>query len=285
MSGYDVTSADGTRIRVLTNDASGPPVLLCNGLGAPLVSWPTLGGADSAFRVVSWDYRGLGGSARPADESRITVADHVNDALAVMDAAGLDRPVVVAWSIGVNVAFELAALRPDRVAGVLAVAGVPGGTFEAMFGPLRGAARPRQRAALGVAKALRTAGPVVGRVARATPLSRATAAAVRRSGFLHPAARPDALLPTLAEFRRHDFRWYFTLAVAMADHRPMDLAFVTCPVTLVAGRRDLLTSRHDMARAAARIPHAELVVLDGSHFLPLERPDELTALLRDLATR
>jgi pimeloyl-ACP methyl ester carboxylesterase len=91
------------------------------------------------------------------------------------------------------------------------------------------------------------------------------------------------VIPTLEEFRRHDFRWYFTLAVALADHPPMDLEFVRCPATIVAGQRDIVTSRHDMERAAAKIPHARLVVLDGTHFLPLEKPDELTDLLRELA--
>jgi pimeloyl-ACP methyl ester carboxylesterase len=130
-----------------------------------------------------------------------------------------------------------------------------------------------------VARGLRLAGPVLGRVASAVPLNRRTAWAVAHSGFMLPAAAPERLIPTLEEFRRHDFRWYFTLAVAVADHEPMDLSFVRCPTTLVAGRYDIVTSRHAMAVAARQIPHAKLVVLDGSHFLPLERPDELTVLL------
>ena len=69
----------------------------------------------------------------------------------------------------------------------------------------------------------------------------------------------------------------------------MDTAFVQCPVTFVAGRRDVLTSVGDVEQAAARIPHAEVVVLPGSHFLTLEHPgrvqDALDALVRrtDLA--
>jgi pimeloyl-ACP methyl ester carboxylesterase len=65
----------------------------------------------------------------------------------------------------------------------------------------------------------------------------------------------------------------------------MDLAFIKVPVTLVAGRYDVLTSMHDMVEAASRIPHAELHLLPGSHFLPLEFPDELAAELRRLAER
>jgi hypothetical protein len=36
---YDVVSADGTRLRAWTNDADGPTVLLCNGLGTSPYAW------------------------------------------------------------------------------------------------------------------------------------------------------------------------------------------------------------------------------------------------------
>jgi pimeloyl-ACP methyl ester carboxylesterase len=283
MSTFDYASADGTRIRGWSNDGSGVPVVVCNGLGAPPTSWPTLIARDSGFAAYTWYYRGSGGSERPADPARIRVVDHVDDAVALMDAAGVERALVVCWSIGVNVAFELAERHPSRVAGLLAVAGVPGGSFGAMFGPLKRGSRARHAASLGITKALRGAGPLVDRVAGAVPVNRWTAWGVAHSGFMHPNARPERLIPTLEEFRRHDFRWYFTLAVASAEHQPMDLSFVRCPTTLVAGRWDIVTSRHAMERAARQIPHARLVTLDGSHFLPLERPDELTDLLRELA--
>jgi 3-oxoadipate enol-lactonase len=281
MSTFEFAGADGTRVRGWCNDASGPPVLVCNGLGAPPTSWSNLLTRDSGLRVYTWYYRGTGGSERPRDPARITVEDHVGDALALLDSQGIESAAVACWSLGVNVAFELAERHPSRVSALMAVAGVPGGSFRAMFGPLKRAPRLRHVAALGVARGLRTAGPVLDRVASATPLNRATAWAIRHTVMGRDAA-PERVIPTLEEFRRHDFRWYFTLAVAMAEHEPMDLSFVRCPATLVAGTRDIVTSRHHMERAAAKIPHAKLVVLDGTHFLPLEKPDELTALLREL---
>jgi pimeloyl-ACP methyl ester carboxylesterase len=47
----------------------------------------------------------------------------------------------------------------------------------------------------------------------------------------------------------------------------------------------VLASLHAMRTAAARIPGAQLTVLAGSHFLPLEFPDELTDGLRALVRR
>ena len=56
-------------------------------------------------------------------------------------------------------------------------------------------------------------------------------------------------------------------------------------VTLVAGRHDLLTSMHDVISCAAKIPQAQISVLNGSHFLPLEYPEHLHTALDDLARR
>jgi 3-oxoadipate enol-lactonase len=142
--GYrSVTSVDGTRLRAWDNDGHGVPVLISNGLGTPHHAWPDINRRTDTYRVMTWDHRGLGGSERPSDESRINISDHTDDLFAVMDSYGIDRSVVIGWSAGVNVAFEAALREPQRIAGVLAVAGVPGGTFEALLHPLPGFLRPR----------------------------------------------------------------------------------------------------------------------------------------------
>src|SRR5687767_11256726 len=123
---YEVTSADGTKIEAWTNDADGPTVLLCNGLGTNPYAWPALLRADCGVRVLSWNHRGVGGSERPEDVNRVGIDAFVEDALAVLDDAGIEACVVAGWSIGVNTAFELAVRRPERVSGLFAVAGVPG---------------------------------------------------------------------------------------------------------------------------------------------------------------
>jgi pimeloyl-ACP methyl ester carboxylesterase len=162
---------------------------------------------------------------------------------------------------------------------------VPGGTFRAMFGPLGVPRRLRHDVGVAAARAGRLLGPQLSWLSRRIPLNPVTSRIISHSGFVLPRASPDRLIPTLQEFREHDFRWYFSLAVAAAEHHPMDLSFVEVPVTLVAGRYDVLTSMHDMVEAARQIPHAELHVLPGSHFLPLEFPDELAEELRRLAAR
>jgi pimeloyl-ACP methyl ester carboxylesterase/predicted glycosyltransferase len=69
-------------------------------------------------RVVTFDGRGNGRSDRPAGAEAYRPAEFTADALAVMDATGTDRAVLVALSLGATWALELGALHPERVAGI-----------------------------------------------------------------------------------------------------------------------------------------------------------------------
>ncbi|MEZ5116200.1 MAG: alpha/beta hydrolase [Candidatus Nanopelagicales bacterium] len=282
---YDLVASDGTRLTAWTNDGHGTPVLVCNGMGVPPEAWPRLLDPGCGYEVAGWNHRGGMGSDRPQDPSRIEILDHVDDALALMDQRGWERALLVSWSLGVNVSFELAARHPDRVLGLLSVAGVPGGTYDTLFAPLL-VPRPLRRP---VGLAVTHSGKLMGRplslLARSVPKGRTFAEVLRHSGFMLPYADPDDVVPWLQTFLRHDFDWYFELALALARHEALDPSFVTCPVTIAAGRWDVLTSMHDVVAISERIPHAEVHVLPGTHFLPLEFPDRIMRMLDDLRTR
>src|SRR5690349_6090688 len=101
---YPVTAHDGTELEAWTNDAdgtrSGPTVLLCNGLGTNPYAWPALLDPACDVRVISWNHRGTGGSARPQDRTHVGIEAFVEDALAVLDDAGLESAPVMGWSMG-----------------------------------------------------------------------------------------------------------------------------------------------------------------------------------------
>jgi pimeloyl-ACP methyl ester carboxylesterase len=280
---FDVVSADGTSIRAWRNDSPGIPLVIANGLGTIPEAWPSLVAEGSGYDTVTWYHRGTFGSERPEDLSRIRVEDHVDDMVAVMDAQGIERALVACWSIGVNVAFEFLHRHPERVAGIMAVAGVPGGTFSTMGGPLRIPRRLRKPISVRLAKSGKYLGPAVTKLTARLPVNERLAWLLTHSGFMMPSAKPDVVAAMLDTFLRHDWQWYTRLAVAAAKHDPMDLHFVRCPVTLVAGKHDVLTSMHDVIACAATIPHAQISVLNGSHFLPLEYPEQLHTALDDLA--
>lgn len=282
-STFDVVSADGTRLRGWSNDQQGVPLVIANGLGTTPESWPALLEQDCGYAAVTWYQRGTFGSERPADPSRVRVEDHVDDLVALLDTRGLDRVLVASWSMGVNMAFELAQRHPDRVAGILAVAGVPGGTFATMGGPLRIPRRLRKPLSVRVARSGRLLGPAVTRLTAHLPVGDRLAWVLTHTGAMTSAATPDVLVPMLEQFLRHDWTWYLHLAVAAAEHEPMDLSFVDFPVTFVAGTRDVLTSMQDVVACARALPHAQVTVLPGSHFLPLEVPHQLRSSLDDLA--
>jgi pimeloyl-ACP methyl ester carboxylesterase/predicted glycosyltransferase len=73
------------------------------------------------YRVVTFDGRGSGESGRPSGAAAYTNAEYAADALAVLDATGTDRAVVVGLSAGASWAVHLAAEHPERVSGVLAL--------------------------------------------------------------------------------------------------------------------------------------------------------------------
>jgi len=67
------------------------------------------------WRVVTFDGRGNGRSDRPADPEAYREEEFAADALAVMDATGTGRAVLVALSRGAERSLLLAADHPDRV--------------------------------------------------------------------------------------------------------------------------------------------------------------------------
>lgn len=286
---YDVTSADGTRLTAWTNDADGPTVLLCNGLGTNPYAWPALLRADCGVRVVSWNHRGTGGSDRPADPRRVGVDAFVEDALAVLDHAGAERCVVAGWSIGVNTAFELAVLCPERVAGLFAVAGVPGGTFSSMGAPLMLPRPLRRPIAVGVATAMRRVGKAVTPVTSRLPVGPLTVQVLTHSGFMMPVSNgggdPADVQRAVREFLTTPVDWYMHLARAAAEHPRVPLSAIRVPTAFVAGKYDVLASAHDMRTAADRIPDATYEVLVGSHFLQLEHPGPVHEHLLALVDR
>src|SRR5262249_42773105 len=67
-------------------------------------------------RVVVFDGRGCGRSDRPANAAAYTHMEFAADTIAVLDATGTERAVLVSFSCGALWALQVAADHPDRVA-------------------------------------------------------------------------------------------------------------------------------------------------------------------------
>jgi pimeloyl-ACP methyl ester carboxylesterase/predicted glycosyltransferase len=70
-------------------------------------------------RVVTFDGRGNGKSDRPEEVAAYSEAEYAADSLAVMDATGTDRAVIVSLSLGAQRALLLAAEHAERIAGAV----------------------------------------------------------------------------------------------------------------------------------------------------------------------
>jgi pimeloyl-ACP methyl ester carboxylesterase len=286
---HEVLSDDGTRLRAWTNDPDGvidgPTVLLCNGLGTSAWAWPAFLDADCGVRVVSWNHRGTGGSDRPDDVERVGIEEFAEDGLSVMDHFGIDRAVLVGWSMGVNTAFEIALRHPERVSGLFAVAGVPGDTFATMLGPLRLPRAAAKAVAVNVARVLKYGGRLVTPVSTRLPVGRRAIDVLSHTGFMLPVADPDLARRAIAAFLETPVEWYFHVALHTSRHPRISLSRVQVPAVFVAGTWDLLAGARAMASAAERMADAVYVELSGSHFLQMEHPDRVHDLLREFLRR
>jgi pimeloyl-ACP methyl ester carboxylesterase/predicted glycosyltransferase len=83
-------------------------------------------------RVITFDGRGNGRSGRPRRAEDYADEEFVGDALAVLDAAGVEAAIVVGFSMAAGWGVQLAAAHPERVLGLVALApAVP------LLGPVR----------------------------------------------------------------------------------------------------------------------------------------------------
>lgn len=281
---YDVTSADGTRLRAWTNGAAGPTVLLSNGLGTNPHAWPSLLSPDCGVHIISWNHRGVGGSERPQD-GRVDLDAFLEDAIAVMDEAGVESCVVASWSAGVTIAFELAARYPQRVSGILAVAGVPGNTFGTMLAPFKMPSVVARQLMVTLTRAAGFSGSVLAPATRRIPWTTTTANVVRMTRFINPAADPAHLSALMQEFCTTHPSWYAKLAIGVSEHGRVSLSKIDVPTTFIAGAWDVFCGAQHVLSAAQRVKGSRYRELDSTHFIPLEFPDVVLAELLDLLRR
>jgi pimeloyl-ACP methyl ester carboxylesterase len=104
----------------VTEQGSGPAVVLCHGFPELAYSWrhqiPVL--ADAGYRVIAPDMRGYGRSSRPDAVQAYDVIELCGDVVGLLDALGESDAIVVGHDWGANVAWWMAAIHPQRVRAV-----------------------------------------------------------------------------------------------------------------------------------------------------------------------
>lgn len=102
-------------LREATGTPLGPPLVLCNGLGASQRSWNRLVDAlGPDVTALRFEYPDTPGEVP-------TIRGHADAAAEAMDTAGVDRAVLAGWSFGGLVAQEFGRRHGDRLCGLALV--------------------------------------------------------------------------------------------------------------------------------------------------------------------
>jgi pimeloyl-ACP methyl ester carboxylesterase len=271
---FTLTRRDGAPLAGYVSGSSGPALVLANGLGGPVAAFRhQVRHFEQRFRVVSWDYRGLYGSRSAVQPARVDVAAQADDLEDLLDAAGIESAVIVGWSMGVQVALELALRAPERVSELVLINGAHGRPMANLRVPsasrwlpfLLERARPHHALASRI-------------VARATNF-RLGAELARGLGLVSPRLGSDEILDLAREFQALDFEVYLRTLAALEQHDPSHALHRLAVRTLViAGGRDPLFSPRVGRALSERLRRGELyVVPHATHYAPLEFPELVNA--------
>jgi len=262
-----VHATDGTRIHYeVTGKSGATPVLMIQGLGASKNAWNLQRIAMATrFRIISFDNRGAGRSEKPTEP--FTLEQMADDALAVLDAAGIETAHVVGASMGGVISQIVAVKYPHRVRSLTLVC------TACRNHPWR------QELLQSWAKTAEEKGMIeVGKEAAQWVMSpRSFRRLVPAFTWMGPLA---ALRP------RHSFVSQIDAILNTREDLVDQLSTITAPTMVIVGNQDILTPRGDSEEIAERIPNAELVVISGAaHGLMMEHSSTFNRILIEFLQR
>lgn len=247
---------------------SGPPLLMVMGRDGTMSMWGyrlPRALADAGFRVTMFDNRGTGRSSD--DTSRpLTMQVMADDTVALADALGLERPTVVGWSMGGEIALTAAVRHPDRFGAIVTSGSDAGGRHYVEGDPAYEAVLSDPDAS--PADMLRLLFP--------DPASPAVADFVTGLGLY-----PDPELSEQIQDRQTAMydAWFH-------DESTWDgLGRIRSRVVLTNGSRDVVNVPANAGLIAARIPGARAEIFDGlGHGMLFEAVDRFVALVKQAAS-
>lgn len=238
---------------------AGSPVLLIHGLGYARWGWePLTPLLAEQHRVISFDNRGIGASSVPPGP--YTAAEMAGDALAVLDAAQVDRAHVVGTSLGGMIAQELALAAPERVERLVLIATTPGATG--------GFPMPETTVRLLAEAATLPADVALRRFVENALGPEPDPGLVERI-LAHRLAEPQD--PAGWAAQAHAGTTYDGAARAAA---------ITAPTLLISGTADRVVDHRNSTALAELLPHATVqLVPGGGHLVFWERPNAVADLI------
>jgi non-heme chloroperoxidase len=257
-----VTLVRGVELNV-REAGDGPPVVFLHGVMCSgwFFQHQLDHAATGAWRAIAPDFRGHGDSEKVLDGH--TVPNYAEDLHELLESMGVERPVLVGWSMGTMVAFEyLKAFGQESVAGIVVVDQPPSdfawpGYEFAMFTP-----------------------EVLGHTVDALQVDQVGLAEGFAELMLHDPA-PDVVAEFVRELCKPPPAVATSILVdqTFRDYREF-LPEITVPTLVAFGGDDKATNPAAGKWMADRIPGARLVVFDDSSHCPFfEEPAAFNAEL------
>ncbi len=241
-------------------DGDGAPLLLIQGLGYSRWGWdPIAPGLAKRYRVLSFDNRGIGESDKP--EGPYSAREMADDALQVLDEAGVGRAHVVGASLGGMIAQELAVAHPERVDRLVLCCTTAGGP-EAVPMPEVTTRLFEEAAGLDPAVALRLF--------------------IENALGVDP---PVELVDDLYARRLADppdpVGWHAQAAAGLT-FAGVAVETISAPTLVLHGTEDNVVDHRNAQQLAGRIPDARVELLPGTgHLFFWERPEESVRILQE----
>jgi pimeloyl-ACP methyl ester carboxylesterase len=248
---------------------NGSPVLLLHGWPDSAYVWrnqiPFLTG--HGFRVIAPDLRGFGRSSRPVEVTDYALSKSVGDVRGLLDALGVESSHLVGHDWGAAVAWSMALSHPDRVQKLVVVSvGHPSVPWSLRQYEMAWYQLLFQFE--GIAEATLSYDDW-------TWLRRFLRGAGDQERYEQDLSRPGALTASLNWYRAN-------LAPKMPGPLP-ELPPVRVPTFGIWSTNDHYLDHERMEKSGAYVeaPWGYEVIEGASHWIPLDTPDRLNALLLD----
>ena len=247
------STSNGTKI-YWEEHGTGDPLLLIMGLGATLDLWHRVTPVvASRYRTILLDNRGAGQSDTPPGP--YSIPQMAADALAVLDAAGVQKARVFGASMGGMIAQELALAHPDRVRSLILGCTAAGGPTAVLA--------DRE---VGLAMAARASKPPEEAIRMMVP-------------YIYDASTPrerveeDVALRVRTAMSNEAFAAQYQGIRSWAGTIDR-LGSLTMPVLVIHGETDRLVPPGNAHLIANAIPHAKLAMLpNASHIFFTDQPE------------
>ncbi len=239
-------------------EGEGPPVLLLHGVGGDGTHWDAIARAlRERASVITMDLRGHGRSERIG--APVTAHDLAQDAVTVLDEAGVACCAVAGFSLGGAVALALALDHPERVSKL------------AVIGTVCGRTREERSRALDRIELLREQGVA------------ALAEANRSRWFTDAfqAAHPDIVAQRVAQVEACDPASYgYAFAVFCTADFADRLHEIRVPTLVLTGENDVAATPRMAQLMGDRVAGAQVRVLEGlRHSVLIEAPGKVATEL------